>query len=343
VFQLISNRGFHVRTQVCVGDPTNHRYRIDLVVEGMQGRIAVECDGDEWHGPERYEQDLARQRDLERAGWQFVRIRGCDFYRDRGKATEPLWGELDRLGIKPGGVDEAAAEPPKPADRQNIERMEVDEVIPVSASPADAVPDSELDDSEAPVVERGKFNGDGRRLPSGVSRSAGAPLADYVAYSGPPGPDPRTVNIGVVADNLCLIIEAEGPMIAKRAYDIYLRGCGIRRLGGDLKSTMNKALASAVRQGRVVSENEPGKSGVILSTVRSEGTPSVKLRCRGPRTFEEIPPGELRAVGQHLSEARHVTCGSDEHLRAILECFDLKRLTTQVGTTLLEIVNRQNE
>src|SRR5205807_552057 len=52
----------------------------------MQGRLAVECDGDQWHGPDRYEQDMARQRDLERAGWQFVRIRGGDFYRDRGKA-----------------------------------------------------------------------------------------------------------------------------------------------------------------------------------------------------------------------------------------------------------------
>ena len=122
---------------MCVGDPTNHRYRIDLVVEGMQGRLAVECDGDEWHGPERYEQDMARQRDLERAGWQFVRIRGGDFYRDSGKATEPLWSELDRLGIKPGGIDEAAAEPPSPADRQDIERMEADEVIPVSASLSD--------------------------------------------------------------------------------------------------------------------------------------------------------------------------------------------------------------
>jgi very-short-patch-repair endonuclease len=79
VFQLISGRGFHVRTQVSVGDPTNHRYRIDMVVEGMQGRLAVECDGDEWHGPERYEQDMARHRDLERAGWQFARIRGGDF------------------------------------------------------------------------------------------------------------------------------------------------------------------------------------------------------------------------------------------------------------------------
>ena len=68
IFGIVVGKGFHVRTQVCVGDPANHRYRIDLVVEGMQGRLAVECDGDEWHGPDRYEQDMARQRDLERDG-----------------------------------------------------------------------------------------------------------------------------------------------------------------------------------------------------------------------------------------------------------------------------------
>jgi very-short-patch-repair endonuclease len=165
VFQLIVDRGFHVRTQVCVGD-TNHRYRIDLVVEGMQGRLAVECDGDEWHGPERYEQDMARQRDLERAGWQFVRIRGGDFYRDRGRATEPIWGELDRLGIKPGGIDEAAAEPPTPAAKQEIERIEVDDVVPVNTPPADADADFTKTDSEPEAIKRGAFDGNGQHAPS---------------------------------------------------------------------------------------------------------------------------------------------------------------------------------
>lgn len=112
VYERITARGFHVRTQVSVGDPVNHRYRIDLVVEGMKGRLAVECDGDEWHGPERYEEDMARQRDLERAGWQFARIRGSDFYRDRDEAMEAVWAELDRLGIRPGGIDESDVEPP---------------------------------------------------------------------------------------------------------------------------------------------------------------------------------------------------------------------------------------
>jgi very-short-patch-repair endonuclease len=344
VFQVITDRGFYVRTQVCVGDPTNHRYRIDLVVEGMQGRLAVECDGDEWHGPDRYEQDMARQRDLERAGWQFVRIRGGAFYRDRSKATEQLWNELERLGIKPGGIDEAAAEPPPPASGQDVERTEADEIVPASASPNDGISDLDSADTDLTptIVEtHGGLDGVGQPAASNQRISADGVLSDYVVYSRQPGPDPRTVNIGIVAEGLCQIIDAEGPMITKRAYDIYLRGCGIRRLGGELKSTMNKALANAIRQGRVVSENEPDKSGLILSTVRSKGTPAVKPRRRGPRTFDEIPPDELRAVGRHLCEARQMTRGSDEHLRAILEYFDLKRLTTQVGTTLLEVLDRQ--
>jgi hypothetical protein len=68
----------------------------------------------------------------------------------------------------------------------------------------------------------------------------------------------------------------------------------------------------------------------------------VKLRVRGPRTFEDIPPGELLAAAGHVFQVDCVTWGSDEHLHAILELFDLKRLTTQVGTRMLEILERSN-
>ena len=76
-------------------------YRIDLVVEGLKGRLAVECDGDEWHGPDRYEADMSRQRDLERCGWVFHRIRGSDFCRDSVAALRELWETLERLKISP--------------------------------------------------------------------------------------------------------------------------------------------------------------------------------------------------------------------------------------------------
>lgn len=343
VFHAISQKGFHVRTQVCVGDPTNHRYRIDQVVEGMQGRLAVECDGDQWHGPDRYEQDMARQRDLERAGWQFVRIRGGDFYRDPSKAMESVWAELHRLGIEPGGVDDAAAEPPPPASNVHAENKEVDEVISVDPVP-DGISQGEHSGRDAaPIAETGSdlVEAGGMQVKAASNEFPNSTFSAYVAYAGPVADDPRTVSVGAVAEGLCRIVEVEGPMVAKRAYDIYLRSCGIKRMGHELKSTMNKALANAIRQGRVISEEESGKGGLLFSVIRMKDSPPIKLRSRGPRAFEEIPPSELLIVSKYLEGRCKFKAGSDEHLRAILEWFDLKRLTTQVGTVLLEIIEKR--
>jgi very-short-patch-repair endonuclease len=68
------------------------KYRIDMVALLPDGtKIAIECDGDRWHGPEQYQNDIMRQNVLERCGWQFFRIRGYEFYTDRVRALEPLW------------------------------------------------------------------------------------------------------------------------------------------------------------------------------------------------------------------------------------------------------------
>ena len=104
---------------------------------------------------------------------------------------------------------------------------------------------------------------------------------------------------------------------------------------------MNKALAHAIRQGRLVYENESNESGLLFSVVRVRGSPPIRLRRRGSRSFEEIPPSELQVVAKYLAQQYGFSSGSDDHLREILEYFDLKRLTTQVGTTLLEILERR--
>jgi very-short-patch-repair endonuclease len=43
-------------------------YRIDLVVEGVKERLAVECDGDRFHTLETLQSDMERQAVLERLG-----------------------------------------------------------------------------------------------------------------------------------------------------------------------------------------------------------------------------------------------------------------------------------
>jgi len=71
------------------------RYRIDLVTILSNGiKIAIECDGDKFHGAEQFQNDLMRQKVLERCGWQFFRIRGAEYYSNRKKTLEPLWEML---------------------------------------------------------------------------------------------------------------------------------------------------------------------------------------------------------------------------------------------------------
>ncbi|MBF0534575.1 MAG: tetratricopeptide repeat protein [Nitrospirae bacterium] len=73
------------------------KYRIDLVVVLPNGiKIAVECDGDKYHVVEQLQNDLMRQKVLERCGWQFCRIRGAEYYSNRKKGLEPLWKMLKK-------------------------------------------------------------------------------------------------------------------------------------------------------------------------------------------------------------------------------------------------------
>lgn len=77
------------------------RYIIDLVMLCPDGtKLAIECDGDRWHGPEQYQNDIKRQKVLERSGWQFFRVRGYEYYTNRIKALEPLWEMIPKVEKK---------------------------------------------------------------------------------------------------------------------------------------------------------------------------------------------------------------------------------------------------
>ncbi len=90
VGEMLVQRGVAVQPQFPVAE-----YRIDFVA---QGRIAIECDGDAFHGPEQYEADMARQRMLERCGWKFIRIGGTQFYSNRERTIDYVMKELRRFG-----------------------------------------------------------------------------------------------------------------------------------------------------------------------------------------------------------------------------------------------------
>ena len=80
-------------------------YRIDMVVEGdADSRLAIECDGDQYHGPAQWDSDMRRQRILERAGWRFWRCFASTFVRHREDVVQDLVDTLAAHGVHPSNA-----------------------------------------------------------------------------------------------------------------------------------------------------------------------------------------------------------------------------------------------
>lgn len=104
VFTALTSLGYRVVPQVKTG-----AYRIDMVVEGAQDtRLAIECDGDEYHGPDRWQEDTKRQRVLERAGWTFWRCFASTWSLHRDDVLTELKERLNVMGIEPLGANDCA-------------------------------------------------------------------------------------------------------------------------------------------------------------------------------------------------------------------------------------------
>ncbi|WP_305823151.1 AAA domain-containing protein [Massilia brevitalea] len=100
VYGELFARGYRVVPQVPAAG-----YRIDMVVEGADDRrLAIELDGDEFHGPDRWQADMARQRVLERAGWTFWRCFASTWSLRREAVLAELLGLLEKMGIAPLGA-----------------------------------------------------------------------------------------------------------------------------------------------------------------------------------------------------------------------------------------------
>ncbi|MDQ7954764.1 MAG: AAA family ATPase [Pseudomonadota bacterium] len=139
VFKELHSRGYLVVPQVKAG-----AFRIDMVVEGADdARLAIECDGDEYHGPDRWQADMSRQRILERAGWTFWRCFASTWSLQRDAVLEDLMERLRAMGIEPlGALDRVPSlveyrewgGPQSNSADSNLGLQALEEVI--SASPA---------------------------------------------------------------------------------------------------------------------------------------------------------------------------------------------------------------
>ena len=101
VLSRLLDAGYRATPQVAAG-----AYRIDIVVEGHEDRrLAIELDGDAYHGPEKWADDMHRQSILERAGWVFWRVFGSQWQQDKEYWWANLIQTLDAMDIKQIGTE----------------------------------------------------------------------------------------------------------------------------------------------------------------------------------------------------------------------------------------------
>ncbi len=146
-----------------------------------------------------------------------------------------------------------------------------------------------------------------------VQPSARVELDAYDAWGPRPTGDPRATPRPRIMEALLEIVAAEGPMVATRAYALYNRASG----GKKLTTTARTPLASAVhwlaQERRVVFDGE---------VVRLPEQPEIRVRELGDRVLEEVPLTEVAELMGRL--------GLDDPAaakRAVLSAYGLVRLT----------------
>lgn len=172
--------------------------------------------------------------------------------------------------------------------------------------------------------------GDGNATGSAVIRAC-----PYTPWQARPLPDPRSAPRADVVDALLEIVEAEGPIVCRRAYQLYAQAAGLQRVGKNIKSALNRALADAVRSGRLAEADERGEAGQHTKVVRIPGSAKVLLRMRGDRTIDEIPPLELAAAMRKCVERSPSLRTEPERLyRCALDHYELTRMTDNTRSAI---------
>ncbi len=361
VFLQLHEKGFRVFPQFEMAG-----YRIDLVVEGNQGMLAVECDGDRWHGPERYLQDLDRQRRLQRAGWTFWRVRGSEYYADPERALEDLWRKLESLGITPGVTTEPAPpevhepdedaktdsdvsdpqrpkEPPSTVKTQFGRRDDLtlrreghslpyedrDDEVPTTKQEPEIEPDRE---SVAETRDRATSSIEVPKEPKLVRTwKSSINFTEYTAWVGHGLQDPLSAPSNVIDRALIEIVEKEGPIVTPRLFRIYTQGSGKRRTGRRIRKKLSQSVNRLVRRMAIVREHHDVGPRDQVAVLRLPNQKSGVVRTLGGRTLSEVPPTELGALMAQIMDVFHIRASSSHEpiFRRVLDFYGLKKLSSK--------------
>jgi very-short-patch-repair endonuclease len=174
LYDELAQRGYWITPQVKVG-----QYRIDMVVEGHNdARLAIECDGDRYHGAEKWAEDMQRQRVLERAGWVFWRCFASTFIRRRRQVLDDLLRTLSARSVEPIGAEGA----PRSSHTEQRRICALRDLAPNDTEKQDGAPEqvTQSTESEVPGTPSNTRNGPSARNRLGAALAIDIPtLQNY--------------------------------------------------------------------------------------------------------------------------------------------------------------------
>jgi hypothetical protein len=177
--------------------------------------------------------------------------------------------------------------------------------------------------------------GAGASAPAAVpERPARAPLVldPYRAWEPQPAGDPRETPRPRIMAAIAAIVEAEGPMRASRAYALYNRAAGGKKLTTIARAPLSSAAYWLAREERLLltpADSIPWQDDDLL---RTPDMPAVHVRELGPRTLEEVPLDEIAELMRRLAGTG--LSGDAALKRGVLQAYGLVRLTTRADEYL---------
>jgi AAA domain len=158
-------------------------------------------------------------------------------------------------------------------------------------------------------------------------------LEPYTVWESRPVGDPRAAPRASIMEAMLEIVAAEGPMTATRAYSLYNRAAGGRKLTSVARAPLSSSIYWLAQERKVVLVRGDEIPWQDDDVVRRPDSPPVRVRELGPRTLEEVPLDEVAELVRRLRAAG--TAGDDaEAKRAVLGAYGLVRLTSRADEYL---------
>jgi hypothetical protein len=147
-------------------------------------------------------------------------------------------------------------------------------------------------------------------------------LEPYREWEGESPGDPRSAPRPRIMDAMLDIVAVEGPVLATRAYAIYNKAAGGKKLTSVARAPLSNSIYHLAREGKIVLVHEDEIPWQGDHVVRLPDTAPVVVRELGPRELIEVPLDEIAELMRRLGPQPDLK-------RAVLNTYGLIRMTAR--------------